>query len=554
MKFLQKFLSAAVLISAAVFMFSCNLTPAEDTSTPADNSADVAAVTAVKEQLSVTGTVLNTDSFITLPASVTGYGSVMITWASSDTSVIAVDGKVTIPEGIAIESVTLTATITQNGYSVKKIFTVTVYQKDADMLDDAYVNAAKGKLSVTYDAEIYADQTVTLPTTVTAGGKNVSVEWSTADSTHLALSSGKDACIIHRDIVDVTGSLTAKVSYGTASDTKNINITVKRVPKISYKYNGDSYSDTSSYTFDGSTLTYETASISDSSTYKSGKKYSYTVDADKKSITVSVIEGYINDTWYTKDAYTTYMKNTIGANAEAFKNIAASSAPTIDTLLAAEQASDSSITKEMLENMLVSGYSSLFNNVTTVEEFEKLSAEQISRGLKEFCENIRSQSAAQYGLSSDASWDDIVTAAQEWAVANIDSIFRQDAVYTYSIETVGYSSYDNNLKFNTIAQWASGLCWWKQNGDFEDESHNRIFYESASPSSSNIEYNDTYYYGSFNSTFTTFIVSATEANGTKTAAKGTWSVSCDSTNHTVTATDNADSSKTFTASFQGDPL
>lgn len=560
MKVLPKILAFAAVSAAACFMISCQQS-SNDESAP-DNSADTAAVSAAKEALTVTDTILPGDSTISLPAAVTGYSGVSVTWASDNTVVIAADGTVTVPDGTGTTTVTLTATIKKGESSVTKTFTVTVCQKNKELSDADYVAAAKKHLSITYTESTYADQDVTLPSTVTVGGKSVSVAWTaTSDAAHLALNSDKTACTIHRDIVDVTGTLSAALTYGTASDSAEVSVTVGHVSEIAYSYSDSSYSSSATYTFDGSTLTYIRSSVSDSDSNKTGKKYSYTADSAKKTLSLSMT-AYSPDgkAWYTESQYKTLLTDQYSGSITAMKAFVAN--PSLDTFIPVIQAQMPGATKEFAEQILVSTYSSSFNNVTSVAAFEALTADQLKAGFDSMCKKMQTEAASTYGLESTADWDSIFTAMSASISAMVTKLMSQvfiseNITYTYSVDTVQDSGYTNYLELTATAQWKDGTAWYKQAGEFShDSTETDSWYASISVGTlESLNYKGTTYYGSFNANYTLFTESYIyDENDNKVSASGTWTISCDSTNHTVTATNSSDSTQTFTASFEGSSL
>lgn len=88
------------------------------------DTESAAAVAAVKDALTVTPTTVTEACVLDLPISAEGFGGT-ICWKSSDESIIATDGTVTLPlEGTSY--VTLTATISLAGESATKQFVITV--------------------------------------------------------------------------------------------------------------------------------------------------------------------------------------------------------------------------------------------------------------------------------------------------------------------------------------------------------------------------------------------------------------------------------------------
>lgn len=129
-KSIKYLVAFATLFATPLTMTACGGIPAE-----------------VVEKLETALDNLDVDSVVTgdFKLEVTGIGGATITWTSSNTAVIAIDGvnaKVTRPEG-ADATVTLTATATVNGYSDSKAFTVTVKAIDLSAYNIISVAEAK---------------------------------------------------------------------------------------------------------------------------------------------------------------------------------------------------------------------------------------------------------------------------------------------------------------------------------------------------------------------------------------------------------------------------
>ena len=164
---------------------------------------------------------------LTLPAS--GANLVMITWASSASSVVSPSGVVTRPAaGQSDANVTLTATLSKGGSTDTKAFAVTV--KALPVVDDptADVAAAKAALAIVYasgDGASSVTQNLTLPT---SGDNSVTVSWTTSASS--VVSSTGSVTRPAAGSSDATVTLTATLAKSTASDTKAFVLTVKALP------------------------------------------------------------------------------------------------------------------------------------------------------------------------------------------------------------------------------------------------------------------------------------------------------------------------------------
>ena len=187
-----------------------------------DAGADTAAVANAKSALAIgysgTDTTMSVTEDVTLPA--TGANGVVITWMSSNTSVISTAGVVTRPDDMNTD-VRLTATLTKGAATDTTIFTLTVIITDAGA-DTAAVANAKSALAIGYsgtDTAMSVTGNVTLPTT---GSDGVSITWMSSD-TGIISDSGM---VTRPDDMNTDVRLTATLTKGAATDTTTFTLTV----------------------------------------------------------------------------------------------------------------------------------------------------------------------------------------------------------------------------------------------------------------------------------------------------------------------------------------
>ena len=153
-------------------------------------------------------------SDLTLPTE--GEAGSTISWATSDASVVAADGKVTRPAvGQPDAKITLTATITSGEESDAKEFTVTVLHlpSSTEAVDSDLAAIDLGNLSaVTED--------ITLPT---KGDKGSGITWSSSNKS-VVTDDGKVTRPIGKKAATLT--LTATVTSGEVSKTREFTVTV----------------------------------------------------------------------------------------------------------------------------------------------------------------------------------------------------------------------------------------------------------------------------------------------------------------------------------------
>jgi len=148
-----------------------------------------------------------------------------IAWKSSKPDVISDDG-LTVKRPAAGQgdvTVTLTATVTYGGVSATKTFTVTVKQQNSDQ---QRVDADKAALAIGYggtDTASSVTRALTLPVT---GANGSAITWVSSKPSIIS----HDGKTVNRPAAgqgDTSVTLTATITYGTASVTKSFTVSVK---------------------------------------------------------------------------------------------------------------------------------------------------------------------------------------------------------------------------------------------------------------------------------------------------------------------------------------
>ena len=158
---------------------------------------------------------------LTLPAAVSGFTGVSITWKSDKPETVKDDGTVIRPAETDIQ-VTLTATLTKGKAAEQKAFTVTVLH-DQDKLD---VKTAYNKLEIGYetgDSKDAVRHKLTLPKTV-AEAAGVSITWQ-SDKPETVKDDGT---VIRPAEADIQVTLTATLTKGQVTKQKTFTVTVLR--------------------------------------------------------------------------------------------------------------------------------------------------------------------------------------------------------------------------------------------------------------------------------------------------------------------------------------
>ncbi|WP_308637869.1 immunoglobulin-like domain-containing protein [Paenibacillus silvisoli] len=200
----------------------------ENVSSPLTVSVTKDTVSAAKAALEIgyggSDTAASVTQALTLPA--TGLNGTTVTWTTSASATIAGTGAVTRPAyGEGDATVTVTATVTKDGVSQTKTFTLIVLQQEPT--DTQAVSEAKAALDITYggsDTAGSVTQALTLPG---AGLHGTTVTWS----------SNGQAAISNTGVVtrpafgdgDATVILTATITKGAVSETKTFTLTVVKL-------------------------------------------------------------------------------------------------------------------------------------------------------------------------------------------------------------------------------------------------------------------------------------------------------------------------------------
>ncbi len=202
------------------------LTPAEVSSISLTDANRLAADAAILDL----GDLSAVTDDLTLPA--TGpYGSA-ISWESSEPDTIAADGTVTRPAaGADPVDVVLTATLSRGSATESKTFDATVLPAESDQLK---ADEAAAALEIVHADDVRGH--LTMPTT---GLHDASVEWASSDPDVVAPDG-----LVHRPahgVGDDVVTVTATVAVGSATATREIELTVRELPEAA-EYEGYAFS------------------------------------------------------------------------------------------------------------------------------------------------------------------------------------------------------------------------------------------------------------------------------------------------------------------------
>jgi len=178
---------------------------------PIENSSQIpqtneAKIEAAKGELAIPA---ETDRDLDLPTVLNG---VAISWASSDEAVISSAGHVT--RQLYDTSATLTAKLALGGASDTKEFDVIVTAaENTSQTNEEKIEAAKNELAIPAET----DRDLDLPAVL----NGVAISWASSDESVIS-SAGR----VTRGLYDAAVILTATLALGSASDTKEFDVTV----------------------------------------------------------------------------------------------------------------------------------------------------------------------------------------------------------------------------------------------------------------------------------------------------------------------------------------
>lgn len=447
------------------------------------SSTETQTLENAKSDLTIQTVVTQGQDTISLPISISGFDDVTITWSSDNSSIITINqnndscnGIVAHQNGDGSDTVNLTATLSYNGKTTTKSFTMTVYQENAELSKQEILEAAAAKLSITYDGTTYGWQNVNLQTSVTVEDKNVDVSWDTVSTdSHLTLSGNTMSVI--RDIADIPLSLKATLSYDGESYETTVPFTLTHIPEFIFTETQTYYSDngpynvtkTYSYIFDGSVFKYSKEYETDyyGNDYD-GYMYSYTTDTTAKTITVTMVKYYKNDKWYTKEELQNYYLQECSEYYNNYKSVASN--PTIENYCLLSVCTEEQAYKELY-------YDGCFPEGVTEETVASQSEEVKKDAVRRYVEKRIERWRKNYGLSQSATESEIIDKVfqndKKEVMEDINNDFRT-IIYDYIVdfnpkfnpwkeELSENERWQNNISFSAEASWLPGKHWYEQN-------------------------------------------------------------------------------------------
>ena len=165
-----------------------------------------------------------------LRLSSTGTYGTEITWTSSDTASVAVDGTVTRPSYImGDKEVVLTAVLRYGTAREEKTFTVTVKKLPATDAERVALDKAWLDFSVILNGNTSADYVVDPLSLPNSGPMNTVIQWASSDETVVAVNGTVNRPSYTKG--NKTLKLTATIKYGSVTDSKVFQLNIPRLPQ-----------------------------------------------------------------------------------------------------------------------------------------------------------------------------------------------------------------------------------------------------------------------------------------------------------------------------------
>ncbi len=428
---------------------------------------------------------LVTGESITLPKTVPGYSDVTITWTSSDDSIIkASTGAVTHQAGTGDDEVTLTATLTYEGKTKTKEYTVKVPQADKELTDEEILEAAKSEVVINYTGENFREE-VAIPETITVHGKTVAVSVAfAAGSAGASFTTNGNNVLIEKDLIEQTAKLHISLSYNGDFVTKEVSIEVPAMTEFIH----DDYSNGIKEHTIKITLDSETNTLRYDNIWKSygeyGTQYSYELLKNHKlKLTTTKIKN--KSDWVTLDAMVEQSVSKYREVAKIFDNPPATYAELYAVLKAIY--GDMYMSEAEFYEMMAENAGASMDD----------SAEKQAMIIKAYIQSYTSS----MGLSEDFTIDDLIN----WEIERALLRYPNETVYSYIIwdKSQDLTTYPNGASILITAKYDSSKPWYKQIGSFYDGTHQ--------VSNSDIYINNQEYSGNWNRTYTSFTATSGES-------------------------------------------
>lgn len=404
-------------------------------------SLDKAIITAAPETI----TISNLPSAAGVTAEITSNNTDLIEYeAPNQLKVKALPPETT--------NVKITITLTKNGTSKSRDFTVKVFKSGDTLSEEDYLAALTIPLTVSDDFNLPKELQ-----------NNTQIDWLSKNEHIIKIEGYPDKkAVVIPDLIEKKVKLTATAN----GKTKDFEVTVLPPTKIEIN---NIYGPNTKRVYEFAQNSITIKEFRENKLSK-GTLYSYTLDSTNKKITVrltSVLSP--KGTWITIEEYAslmtdmelTYIKNQLKG---------------IDTLLSKPTISIADLKKDLKDffDEDVSGYDDkeffenvlkkrLFSFTMTYEQFIALSAEEQTEKIKAVLTEVKKGIAMRHGLPENASTEDMLAELkkqlQQYAAQMIKEA-KEPCTYTYSIR----KDPGGNLHFETEAVHNPSKPWYENKG------------------------------------------------------------------------------------------
>ena len=510
MKVFTKFVAAAILSVAALGIMSCDMLQnagrTEGETPNLQKINDEKTVKTVKDALTVQEIVGKAQNKIILPK---GGEGVTVTWKSNP-DLIDSEGNVTHKDGTGFDEVELTATITKGEASVKKTFKVKVAQKNKELSLDELLESVT--IPVNYDKTKYEAQDIDVQESILVEDKTVTIEYTSSnDVAHLRYDSSTKKIIIHRDIADVTAQLSVKLTCEGKEKTKQITVLIERIPE----FIKETYGNTTTFAFDGTTLT----KTNSTSSWSGGSKFAYTADTNNEIITVSKTHVFKNGDFLDKEKYINAL---IAENLKAISDVKeAHEQPNLENLRKVVNVfngnslkNDDELIDYILKDENIRKHFEGMTETSTKDDFKALSEDKKTAGIKNYCEEEIKEIAAYNNISDALPFYQMLEKVEAAANANVrkevSKEFFTNIKYKYIVSSEIYkSTYPKGV-------WFEAKYIYDENRSWYENSYYGSWYGIWQDvyGTWNLKVGSNIYYGKFNSDYTEFTYSKKKNDGT----------------------------------------
>ena len=361
------------------------------------------------------------------PNPATDHISIPLTWKAEPEGIIDVWGVVTQPA--EKKTVTLTATARKGNSTASRTFTVTVYPKNQTPSLDELLT----QIMATVPAE--TDKHIPLMRTV-ADGYNIT--WSSSDTDVLnpAYANGN----VNRDFVDRKVTLTATLSKGGQSESKQKEVTVKAQTKFD------------DCELEGDLLTMKDGNGTATAVYR------VQIDAGAKKITATLEQATFKGTLMTLDAIKQQQLAQIDPMVQYYRSLLSLCDKPIVTLKELKDAfaKVEPVAATMSDEVF---FNALFKDSGSYAEFLNKSAEEQTQIIKEkFLNPYKKSIYNAFQIPLDTPLEQALEQGKEQQTALINARIenaKKPRTYTYRVEL-------NRLY--TEALYVSGTPWYQQPG------------------------------------------------------------------------------------------